>query len=128
MISLPRSFDPPAGSRRQKSNWQRSMAIRITLMNKPPDLSAVNAVVFLSRAKGYLQHKQFKRALADLDEALRLNPQSGDALMVRATVRVEMGDYREALADVERRLQLEPPEPLALLTRGNLRAQLGELE
>ena len=48
--------------------------------------------------------------------------------MVRATVRVEMGDYRQALADVERCLQIEPPEPLALLTRGNLRAQLGELE
>jgi tetratricopeptide (TPR) repeat protein len=97
-------------------------------MNKPPVLNSVNAVVFLSRAKVYLQRKQFERALADLAEALRLNPQLGEAWMVRATVRVEMGDYRQALTDVERRLQIEPPESLALLTRGNLRAQLGELE
>src|SRR5260370_41282580 len=79
---------------------------RITLMNKPPVLNSVNAVVFLSRAKVYLQRKQFERALADLAEALRLNPQLGEAWMVRATVRVEMGDYRQALADVERRLQI----------------------
>jgi tetratricopeptide (TPR) repeat protein len=96
--------------------------------NKPPVLDAVNAVIFLERAKGFLHHKDFERALTDVDEALRLNPQLGEAWMLRATVRVEMGDYRQALADVERRLQLEPPEPLALLTRGNLRAQLGEPE
>jgi tetratricopeptide (TPR) repeat protein len=98
-------------------------------MNKqPPVLSSVNAVVFLMRAKFYLQGKQFEQALADLDEALRLNPQLGEAWTLRATVRVEMGDYQQALADVERRLQIEPPDPLALLTRGNLRANLGELE
>lgn len=97
-------------------------------MNKPLVHDSVNAVIFLSRARFYLQGKHFERALADLGEALRLNPQLGDAWMARATVWVEMGDYRQALADVERRLQIDPPEPLALLTRGNLRAQLGELE
>jgi tetratricopeptide (TPR) repeat protein len=97
-------------------------------MKKPPVLDAVNAVMFLSRAKFYLQSKQFERALPDLDETLRLNPQLSEAWMLRATVRVEMGDYPQALSDVERCLQIEPPEPLALLTRGNLRAQLGELE
>jgi tetratricopeptide (TPR) repeat protein len=66
--------------------------------------------------------------LEDLAEALRLNPQFGEALMVRATVRLEMGDYRQALADVEMRLQVGPTEPLVLLTRGNLRAHLGEPE
>jgi serine/threonine-protein kinase len=98
------------------------------MTNRPAVLDAVNAVVFLGRAKAYLHEKQFERALADVDEALRLNPQLSDAWMLRATLRVEMGDYRQALADVERCLQIEPPEPLALLTRGNLRAQLGELE
>ncbi len=97
-------------------------------MNKPPAHDQANAAAFLLRAKVYVQHKQFERALADLAEALRLNPLLGDALMVRASARVEMGDYAQALADVERRLQIDPPEPLALLTRGNLRAHLGEPE
>jgi len=97
-------------------------------MKKPPAHDHVNAAVILLRAKDCLRRKQFERALADLAEALRLNPQLGDALMVRASVRVEMGDYELALADVERRLQIEPPEPVALLTRGNLRAHLGDLE
>jgi tetratricopeptide (TPR) repeat protein len=97
-------------------------------MNKLPDFNPLNFLVFLSRAKASLQRKQFDQALADLDEALRLNPESGDALMVRATVRAEMGDYRQALADVERRLQIEPPDPAVLLTRANLRACLGERE
>jgi tetratricopeptide (TPR) repeat protein len=84
--------------------------------------------MFLERAKAYLQHKHLERALADAEEALRLNPQLGEAWMLCATVHVELGDYRQALADVQRRLEIEPPEPLALLTRGNLRVQLGELE
>ena len=99
-----------------------------TLMNKPPAHNPVNAVLFVSRAKAYVHHKQFERALDDLAEVLRLDPESGDALMVRAAVRVQTGDYRERLADVERRLQMEPPEPVALLTRGNLHACLGEPE
>jgi len=70
-------------------------------MNKLPALNAVNAVVCLVRAKAYLQRKQLEPALAELAEALRLDPQSGEALMVRATLRAEMGDYRQALADVE---------------------------
>ena len=36
---------------------------------------------------------------ADMAEALRLDPQSGEALMVRATVYVQRGDYRQALAE-----------------------------
>jgi len=97
-------------------------------MNKPPVHDHVNAVVFLWRAKAQLQYKQYERALTDLAEALRLNPELGEAFMVRAAARVEMGDFGQALADVERRLQMEPPEPIALLTRGNLRAHLGEPE
>lgn len=97
-------------------------------MNKPPAFNPLHAVICLSRAKASLQRKQFEQALADLAEALRQNPQLGEALMVRAAVWIEMGDYRQALADVERRLRMVPPEPLALLTRGNLHAQLGELE
>lgn len=97
-------------------------------MKKPAAHDHASAAVFLMRAKGYLQRKQLDLALADLDEALRLNPQSGEALMVRVAVLVEKGDFPQALAAVERRLQVTPPEPLALLTRGNLRAHRGELE
>ncbi len=97
-------------------------------MTKPPAINHVQAVLFLARAKGFLQRKQFERALEALTEALRLDPESGEAWMVRATVRVEMGDYEQALADVERRFQIEPPDPVALLARGSLRAYLGELE
>jgi tetratricopeptide (TPR) repeat protein len=97
-------------------------------MKKPPAHDHAAAAVYLMRAKGYMQRKEYQRALTDLDEALRLNPQSGDAWMVRVAAWVEQGDFRQALADVARRLELKPPEPLALLTRGNLHAELGELE
>lgn len=97
-------------------------------MSKPPPFNHIHAVVFLARAKGFLHRKQFEPALEALEEALRLDPESGEALMVRATVRVEMRDYQQALADVERRLQIEPPDPVALLARASLHASLGERE
>jgi tetratricopeptide (TPR) repeat protein len=127
MNPLPMLILPPDRAQDARTH-PRNTEENYPMMKKPAILDAVNAVVFLGRAEAYLHHKQFERALADVEEALRLNPQLGDAWMVRATLRVELGNYREALADVQRRLQMEPPEPLALLTRGNLHAQLGELE
>jgi tetratricopeptide (TPR) repeat protein len=97
-------------------------------MNKTPRHERAQSVMLLMRAKSLLQDREMERAMKDLDEALRLNPEMGEALMVRATALLHQEDYQRALEDVERRLQMDPPEPLALLTRGNIRAFRGEFE
>lgn len=54
-----------------------------------------------------------ERALARLDEALRLRPQSAEAWRRRGSVLVTMGRDEEALAAFEHALQLDPTEASA---------------
>ena len=96
-------------------------------MNKLPAFNPLGAAVFLARAKASAQRQQFERALADLAEALRLNPLLGEALMVRATVCVAMGDYRQALADVATILEVgfETAKTRVRYAMSKLRACMG---
>jgi len=50
----------------------------------------------------------YEKAVADLGEALRLNPGSSDALSRRATYHYIVGSWREALADWEQAVKLAP--------------------
>jgi tetratricopeptide (TPR) repeat protein len=97
-------------------------------MNKAPAHDGAHAVMLLMRAKNRLHDNQLDDAMKDLNEALRLHPRLGEALMVRATILVDKGELQQALQDVEQRLLLDPPDPMAVLTRGNLRACLGNHE
>ena len=56
---------------------------------------------FLARARVHLAIKQLEKAQADLDQALRLHPGLGEALAIRAALRVEKGDSAGALADLQ---------------------------
>jgi tetratricopeptide (TPR) repeat protein len=95
-------------------------------MTQQPPLDLMNAVTCLARAKHYVQREEYDKALVDLNEVLRVNPDATEALMLRAAVLVRREDYEPALADVERRMQLEPPDPAVLVVRANLRAHRGD--
>jgi tetratricopeptide (TPR) repeat protein len=55
---------------------------------------------------------------ADLDEALRLDPKSADALAIRAALLSETGDHQGAAADWSAALAAEPKNLEALVNRG----------
>jgi eukaryotic-like serine/threonine-protein kinase len=50
-------------------------------------------------------------ALRDFDEAVRLNPENGDAYVGRGLARVTLGLHREAVADAEEALRRAPLPP-----------------
>jgi tetratricopeptide (TPR) repeat protein/tRNA A-37 threonylcarbamoyl transferase component Bud32 len=50
-------------------------------------------------------------ALADFDEAIKLNPKDGDSYNGRGYARVQLGQYRAAVADAETAVRLGPPAP-----------------
>jgi tetratricopeptide (TPR) repeat protein len=52
-------------------------------------------------------------ALADFNQAIRLNPYSARAYHNRGVARILQGDLDRAVADFERALQLEPTHRLA---------------
>jgi tetratricopeptide (TPR) repeat protein len=58
----------------------------------------------LRRGWAYIVAKAPELALADFDEAIRLDPTDADAFSGRATARVHLSRYQEAVADSEEAL------------------------
>lgn len=68
--------------------------------------------------------KDYANALADMDEAIKLQPQFAGYFVNRAFLRYNLDDYFGAMADYDYAIQLEPLNTAALFNRGLLRAEV----
>lgn len=66
----------------------------------------------------------FKQALADMDMAIKLQPQYAGFFINRAFLRYKTDDYFGAMADYDYALSLEPLNTMALYNRALLRAEV----
>lgn len=81
-------------------------------------------------ARGIHQlHRDPKAALADFEEALRINPRSADALQNKAHVLAEkLGRNKDSLQSLDRLVELYPDSVKARNGRGVVLARLGQRE
>jgi tetratricopeptide (TPR) repeat protein len=85
----------------------------------------VNAYLLRGRANSALN--QSEAAIRDFTTAARLDPSSGDALVDRAGVRLQLKDYQAAIADCGEAIRRNPKISRAYLTRGMARREMGNL-
>ena len=79
------------------------MAIRL----KPEE-----AANYVNRADTYFyQLKDYDHALADLDIALKLDPNDAHCHSVRAYLWYQKRDYKRAIADSDAAIKLDPKDP-----------------
>ncbi|XP_009565880.2 mitochondrial import receptor subunit TOM34 [Cuculus canorus] len=69
---------------------------------------------YTNRAFCYLTLKQYKEAVQDCTEALRLDPKNVKALYRRAQALKELKDYKSSIADIKSLLKTEPKNTAAL--------------
>src|SRR5262245_27266839 len=72
----------------------------------PPPGPPTTSSGFVYRGNMHYQRKDFARAAADYTEALRLDPNNGEAHFKRGRVHFFNGEYEEALADFNALLAL----------------------
>ena len=65
-----------------------------------------------SRARFYLGKQAYPEAIADLDTAIALYPQSDSLYWFRARVKFDAGDMRGAIADASRVLEMVGPNSI----------------
>src|SRR5262249_13211800 len=80
---------------------------------KPPDADA-----YLLRGTLRASHKAYGQAVADLTEAIKLDPKSPRAYLARAMAYAEQELYTKAIADLTEALRLDPNDAEVLFDRG----------
>ncbi|MEO8560301.1 MAG: hypothetical protein ABI439_14615 [Rhodospirillales bacterium] len=76
------------------------------------------AQVYANRARAWHDKAAYNAAMADFDQAIRLAPQSVEALQGRCMSRAVIGQLSQALADCNQALKLKPHDIASLESRG----------
>jgi tetratricopeptide (TPR) repeat protein len=91
----------------------------------PPD---TRAEAFFRRGVSYSEFGQYKRAIHDYDETIRIAPAFAAALNNRAYSYLKLGQPSVGVPDIEQAMQLQPENPIFLSTRGEIAQVLGDRE
>ena len=78
----------------------------------------------IHRGRALAAGKQFDKALADHDEAIKLDPQSSAAFDSRGDTRCDMKEYDRAVADYERAIRIDPKSVSSYRRRGQALLEL----
>lgn len=82
--------------------------------NDPGD----DATIFFYRGTAKNDLKDYQAAIADYDEAIRLNPELAEAFNNRGNAKDELGDHAGAIADYDEAIRLKPDYAGAFHNRG----------
>jgi tetratricopeptide (TPR) repeat protein len=86
------------------------------------------AKALIFRAKAYGQTGDIDRCLADVEEAIRLDPTNAFAVGARGDVHLARKDYERALADYTRAASLDPDNALVFIGRGMVFVATGDFD
>lgn len=87
------------------------------------DKNIVNAYI-LRADIAMSQKKDFKQALEDMNEAIKLQPRNAGFFINRAFLRYNLDDYFGAMSDYDYAISLDPLNSVAYFNRGLLRAEV----
>ncbi len=103
------------------------LAGAVSAYNRSIELHA-SADAFIGRGIVHFQRRELDSAVLDFDEALKLAPESGEALNNRAWTRYRLGNPTLALKDADRAVSLLPQKSYAWDTRAHIHEALGNKE
>ncbi|RAM48115.1 MAG: hypothetical protein C6Y22_29610, partial [Hapalosiphonaceae cyanobacterium JJU2] len=110
------------------SALRQMLAVGVDVGVRPPDVVATGpkADDFFIRANEKSDQKDYKGAIADLTQAIRLNPNYAEAHYNRGNARYYLGDKQGAIADYNSAIKINPNLAQAYNNRGNVRSELGD--
>lgn len=84
--------------------------------------------LLMDAAETHIRQQEYDRAIAAMDEAIRLAPFYAEAWNRRATAFYGAGNYPAAVADIAQTLRLEPRHYAALSGLGMINLAMGRME
>jgi lipoprotein NlpI len=93
-----------------RAAWRTNPAVALELCDRAIALKTTNASPWLMRAAIEDSQRDYEKALKDLTEALRLEPQLKDAYQLRGIVQFKLSHFRESVQDFDRFLAYVPSQ------------------
>ena len=128
-VGLALSFPPGASAQDGEQVWQRCIGAATAPDNRVSACTSVIdaktetgrklAAAYCNRGHGLTEKRELDRALADLDEAIRLDPAYACAHTNRGRVYAFKRDLDRAMADYDEALRIDPTFALAYNNRGD---------
>lgn len=115
-------FDQAAGAWLLNGSGERAAR----LLAKAVEIAPKDANLRIDKSLAEAELGHYDQAVAELDQAIALEPGLSDAYALRASARRRLDQPEAAATDLERALGLEPHHPEALLERGILRQLRGD--
>jgi tetratricopeptide (TPR) repeat protein len=84
------------------------------------------SLIYTNRGVEYARKKEYDKAIADHDKAIKLDPKNALAYNNRGNAHAAMGDYGMAVEDFDMALKLKPDFAEALFNRGLARRGKGD--
>lgn len=109
-----------------------SLSQRLSTLEFPTASSAISGEAggginpLVKQAVDLHDRKDYAQAIRILDQALRTDPGSAEALRRRGMSKREAGDFRGAIADFDESIRLEPGNATAWVGRGLTRERAGD--
>jgi len=95
---------------------------------RPDPLDRINAQDFLRTAAAAIRQKDYDRAAAELDRAVKADPGYAPTHVVRASLYAEKGDRDRALKEIDEAIRSDPRNISAYLVRSRLYQVAGDYE
>lgn len=98
--------------------WDKALADYETAIG----LGLKTSKLYCTRGFLRIMREKVQEGLADLNEALRLDPKNVEAVEYRGLLFEELGQYDKALADHRRSIELAPNDPVNIATLAMMQA------
>jgi len=83
------------------------------VQSQPHILSQLTAMDYYNRGVTKMLSGDYQGAIADFNEAIKLNPDLAEAYYIRGLTKGKSGDYQGAIADYNQAIKLNPDDALA---------------
>lgn len=115
-------LEAPRIAAAHSDTWQQIEELTIQLHAEP------SARLLLQRGRLYLEHEDLPEALADLEQALQLDPTHLEPLIYRGMALFQAHRNAEALQALDQYVAHGAPDYAAFEARAQVRADMGQLE
>lgn len=92
-------------------DWGREIAACTSLIESGKETPQNEVVDYVNRGNAYGRGGEFDRAIADYNEAIRLDPKKRVAYANRGVIYAAKGEFDRAIADQSEAIRLDPKDP-----------------